>query len=91
MSQMLEPPRDLSPMWLDLAHIVAGAPTRLFDPPPADDQPRGGRAAARAAWLADRERPQQAGARWLMLMVAAQVGGAAVTAGMLMLFGLGPV
>ena len=34
------PPRDLSPMWLDLSHVIAGLPVAPAPQRPADAPPR---------------------------------------------------
>lgn len=89
MTQLLQAPRDLSPMWQDLAHVIACAPTRVIVRP-AVARCSTGRAAALALvplndpWPARRRRIP------VLAMLLAQAGCAALTAGMLLLMGLGP-
>ena len=82
------PPRDLSPMWLDLSQVIAGLPVPVPAPRPADSPPRRGPPG-------DELPPEPAAdagptLRWAWC-VAAQVAGAAATAAMLMWMGLSPL
>lgn len=81
------PPRDLSPMWLDLSHVISGL-TVPAPPHPADAQPHRGPPRDELA-AGDTAEPNPA-ARWC-LFAAAQLAGACATAALLMLMGLSPV
>lgn len=88
MTQQLQSPRNLSPMWLDLAHVVAGQPAQSATHPrerrrEARPVPRLGLDGVSAGAPARRLS--------LPVLLLAQVGGAALTAGLLTLMGLSPV
>jgi len=88
MTQHLQSPRNLSPMWLDLAHVVAGQPAQ------GATHPRERRCAPRPVARRQAETMASgAAARRLSLPVlfVAQIGGAVLTAGLLKLMGLSPV
>jgi hypothetical protein len=82
------PPRDLSPMWLDLSHVISGLTVPPAPPRPADAQPR--RGPPRDDLPDDGAAEPSRAARWCLL-AAAQLAGACATAALLKLMGLSPV
>ena len=76
------PPRDLSPMWLDLSHVIAGLPVASAPQRPADAPPRRGPPSDELP--ADQAPEPGPALRWA-LMAVAQLATAAATAGLLML------
>ncbi|HSW03592.1 hypothetical protein, partial [Aquabacterium sp.] len=88
MTQLLQAPRNLSPMWLDLAHVIAGEPTRVIIHP-LPDAPVARCAAPRVeVSAAPPAAPQAARMRlsWPTLLLA-QASGAALTAALMLLLG----
>ena len=76
------PPRDLSPMWLDLSHVIAGLPVAPAPQRPADAPPRRGPPSDE---LPAEKAPEPGPILRWALMAAAQLATAGATAALLML------